>query len=52
MQKLEFVIDVDPSCPDILLGDSFRLREILINLAINGIKVMYHISEIEDKVYK
>jgi signal transduction histidine kinase/CheY-like chemotaxis protein len=35
---LEFVVDVDEQVPQWLLGDSLRLRQVLINLLSNAIK--------------
>ena len=37
-KKLEFVCMVDPDVPSLLKGDPIRLRQILMNLAINAIK--------------
>lgn len=34
----ELIVSVDPSLPSVLVGDDFRLRQILINLANNAIK--------------
>lgn len=35
---LDFRIEVDPSVPDTLLGDSVRLNQVLINLLSNAVK--------------
>jgi CheY-like chemotaxis protein/two-component sensor histidine kinase len=37
-EKLEFVCEIDPDMPDILIGDPLRIRQILINLLSNAIK--------------
>lgn len=37
-EKLEFVCEIDPNLPDILIGDPLRIRQILINLLSNAIK--------------
>lgn len=37
-EKLEFVCEIDPKLPDILIGDPLRIRQILINLLSNAIK--------------
>jgi len=37
-EKLEFVCEMDPDIPDILIGDPLRIRQILINLLSNAIK--------------
>jgi PAS domain S-box-containing protein len=38
MKGLDFYIEVDPSMPEILVGDADRLRQILLNLIGNAIK--------------
>ncbi|MBO4899973.1 MAG: hypothetical protein J5509_06750, partial [Lachnospiraceae bacterium] len=37
-KHLEFFFAVDPALPHVLLGDSMRIRQILINIANNAIK--------------
>ena len=37
-KKIEFVVDIDPDIPTILIGDPFRLRQVLINLVSNALK--------------
>ena len=37
-KNLQFAIEVDENVPDILFGDELRIRQILLNLAGNGIK--------------
>jgi signal transduction histidine kinase len=37
-KNILFTLDIDPSIPNQLIGDSFRLNQILMNLANNAIK--------------
>jgi CheY-like chemotaxis protein len=37
-EKLEFVCEISPELPDVLVGDPLRLRQILINLLSNAVK--------------
>jgi signal transduction histidine kinase len=37
-EKLEFICEIDPTIPDIIIGDPLRIRQILINLLSNAIK--------------
>lgn len=37
-KNVEIIFDIDPSLPQILLGDRLRLQQILINLAGNALK--------------
>lgn len=37
-KKIEFVVDVSPHIPKQLMGDSIRIRQIIMNLANNAVK--------------
>lgn len=37
-EKLEFVCEIDPDLPDVIIGDPLRIRQILINLLSNAVK--------------
>ncbi len=37
-KQLTFMVKYDKACPDFLIGDPYRLRQILINLLVNAIK--------------
>lgn len=37
-KNIEFVTDIDPSIPSELIGDSARIKQILINILNNGVK--------------
>ena len=48
-KNLECVIHQDPELPDLLVGDPFRLQQILVNLVGNAIKFT-HQGEIEIRI--
>lgn len=37
-KQLDLIYEVDSSCPDYLVGDSFRLKQVILNLIGNAIK--------------
>ena len=59
-EKLEFVCDISPEMPDILIGDPLRIRQILINFLSNAIKftdeglvgIQVELMEIKDGIAK
>jgi signal transduction histidine kinase/ActR/RegA family two-component response regulator/streptogramin lyase len=38
LKGLEIIVDIDDRIPDLLLGDSVRLRQVLLNLLSNSVK--------------
>ena len=38
LRGLELVVDVSPSCPQLVRGDATRLRQVVVNLLMNAVK--------------
>lgn len=45
-KKLELILDIDPRVPDKILGDGLRLRQVLVNLLNNAVKVSHLVAYI------
>lgn len=37
-KQLKFELEMDPNLPEVLIGDPYRLRQILMNLLVNAVK--------------
>ncbi|MCM1298756.1 MAG: PocR ligand-binding domain-containing protein [Firmicutes bacterium] len=48
-KKIEFTMDIDPTIPQMLLGDNTRIQQVLINLLNNAVKFT-NVGEVHLKV--
>jgi signal transduction histidine kinase/ActR/RegA family two-component response regulator len=55
-KKIELLLDIDPNVPKYIRGDSFRLKQILVNLLSNAMKFTFSghiklkVSQVEEEV--
>lgn len=41
-KPIEFIVNADPSVPDLLYGDEIRIKQVIINLLTNAVKFTEH----------